>query len=284
VTVASYAPPCYVHPSRYGAVKTRGANRLLIIHDSEGSEGTASALNLCGFMGTAGSSTNVASYHAVTDLNMLVRPAVPDNVVAYSAAGANHDGVHICIPGKIAQTREQWLDPVTRSYIKTCAAWLVDKSVQHGIPLVRLSVADVVAGKRGYCDHRVISQAYKRSTHTDVGGNFPWDVLADDIQHYGSDLPDVPDVPDPPAEEFDMGLITRHPTTRQVYVLPVGLSSKTPIDDDRQEALMATNWYKVVALDAKLLDRIPDAALLAGGGGGGWVPGFVGTIALTPQV
>ncbi|MDQ3577545.1 MAG: hypothetical protein M3443_08070, partial [Actinomycetota bacterium] len=43
------------------------------------------------------------------------------------------------------------------------------------IPLVKLSPADVKAGKAGVCGHIDWTLGMKDGSHTDPGGNFPWD-------------------------------------------------------------------------------------------------------------
>lgn len=185
----NYGPRCRVHDDRIGAVKTQGANRLFVLHTTEGGEGPNSAEALCSFLGTPGDrqvpGSNPprmfgASYQYLIDTDRIL-PAVEESVVAYSAAGANHDGVHACFPGKANQTRVQWLDPVSRAMIGQCAELMLDRMPKLGIPFNRLTVDEVVAGRSGYCDHWTISRAYGLSDHTDVGPNFPWDVLASDI-------------------------------------------------------------------------------------------------------
>lgn len=192
-----YGPRINVHPDRYGARKTN-PNRLLVIHTSEGSEGQASAENLGAYMTMPGDRPGSngpygSSYQYVTDTDRVL-PATPDDVVSYSAAGANHDGIHICIPGRANQTRAQWLDPVSRAYIYQAACVMVDKAAEHDIPLTRLTVAQVRDGARGYCGHHDVSLAFGKSTHTDPGAQFPWDVLADDIASLTED--DMQYVPD----------------------------------------------------------------------------------------
>ncbi len=182
-----YGPRCQVHPDRTGAVRPTAGLRLLVVHTSEGSEGPSSAENLCSFMTLKGDRPNGdgtyfgASYHYVTDTDRVL-PAAPDNVVAYAAAGANNDGVHICIPGKAGQTRQEWLDGVSRAYIVQLGAVMIDVANRYDIPLVPLTVAEIVAGAHGYCGHVDISNAYHRSDHTDPGVAFPWDVLAAELE------------------------------------------------------------------------------------------------------
>ena len=182
----TYAPRVYVHPDRYGARKTAGPNTLIVLHTSEGGESEGAAENLASFLGRPGDRPNSSggfygsSYQVVFDTDRII-PAVPYDTVSYSAGGANSQGIHGCFPGKAGQTREQWLDAVSRAMIRQAAAWMRDVATEQGIPLRRLTVAQVAAGERGYCDHHDVSRAFRKSTHTDVGAGFPWDVLADDI-------------------------------------------------------------------------------------------------------
>lgn len=180
--MTAYGPRVNVHPDRYGAVKNV-ENRLIVLHTSEGGETTGSAEALGRFMEQPGDRIGIngpygASYQAVFDTDRVL-PATRDNIVAFAAAGANHDGVHGCFPGKAAQTRAQWLDANSHAMMRQCRDWMRDKSLEHKIPLVRLTDDEIHAGRRGYCDHWAVSRVYKQSTHTDLGSGFPWDVLAD---------------------------------------------------------------------------------------------------------
>jgi hypothetical protein len=196
---ATYAPRCYVHPDRYGNTKT-STNRLLVVHTSEGGELGTSAEALCSYMGQPGDRSNPdgskygASYQYVIDTD-VIRPAALDTVVAYAAAGANHDGIHYCIPGKAGQTRNEWLDTNTRPHIANLARALADKAAETGIPLRKLTTQEVRDGMRGVCGHVNVSLAFGRSDHTDPGAFFPWDVLFDDIARLteGDDMtPEIP--------------------------------------------------------------------------------------------
>lgn len=209
-----YGPRCPVHPDRIGSPKTL-PNRLLVIHTSEGSEGASSAENLCVFLQQPGDRISDSgrrygsSYHYLIDTDRVL-PAVTDNLWAFHAAGANNFSIGICIPGTAYQSRAQWLDATSRAYIHRCAEVMLDESVRHGIPLTRLSVAQVQAGQWGYCGHYDISRAYHQSDHTDPGTNFPWDVLAQDIEALI-----LPPPPPPPQPGEDMQL---HREPPRIYV------------------------------------------------------------------
>lgn len=184
MTVGTYGPRTRVHATRQGARKT-SEQLWIALHTSEGSEGTVVAGNsaaeqLCQFQTQPATATNVASYHAVFDTDRIL-PCVEDEIVAYSAGGGNSQGLHGCFPGRASQTRAQWLDPVSRAQIRQAAAWICDKAAKFSIPKHVLGYSQVRQYQKGLCDHHAISLAFKKSDHTDLGANFPWDVLMADI-------------------------------------------------------------------------------------------------------
>lgn len=198
----TYAPRVAVHPDRYGSLRPLPP-RLVVVHTTEGSEGEGSAEQLAAFLTRPGDRTTASgsrygsSYHAVADTGQRVIPAVLDNRVAYSAPGANTDGLHIVIPGKAGQTLGEWMAGSSRPAITTVAAYIWDMQDRYGIPARRLSVAQIRAGASGYCDHAAIAAAYGKTTHWDVGPNFPWAVLANDIATLGQ--PEPPPQVSPPS-------------------------------------------------------------------------------------
>jgi hypothetical protein len=44
---------------------------------------------------------------------------------------------------------------------------------RYAIPPVLLLAGDLVMGRRGITTHRDVTEAFKRSTHTDPGASFP---------------------------------------------------------------------------------------------------------------
>lgn len=56
---------------------------------------------------------------------------------------------------------------------------------RYGIPIVKLSPADLRAGARGICGHGDVTLAWGEGTHTDPGASFPWDMF---LSYIGDDL------------------------------------------------------------------------------------------------
>lgn len=197
--IAEYAERVEVHPERYGTARSLPP-LWVVLHTSEGPEGEGAAEGLAQYMRQPGDRPTSSggrygsSYHAVADTGLRVIPCVEDDRVAYSAPGSNREGLHICIPGKARQTRMEWLSGSTRAAITTVAAFLLDTRDRYGIPVERLTAAEVYSRTRGYCDHSTIRDAFGKTTHYDVGPHFPWDVLADDIRHLSNNRP--PDIGD----------------------------------------------------------------------------------------
>lgn len=198
---------CFVHGDRYGNLRPMPP-AFVVIHTTEGSEGPSAAEGLASVLGRPGDRTTSSgsrygsSYHAIADTFPHVIRATAWPRVAFAAAGGNTQGLHIVIPGKAGQTRAEWLDAVSRSAIRTVAAFLVDVAGLYGIPLRHLSDAELAAGGRGYVDHAAVSRVWKQSSHWDCGPNFPWDVLASDI----SELSAPPPTTQPETEEEMNGI------------------------------------------------------------------------------
>jgi N-acetyl-anhydromuramyl-L-alanine amidase AmpD len=113
-----------------------------------------------------------ASAHYTVDPGEIIQ-SVGDHTVAYHC-GHNQDsiGVELCDPQIGDPAR--WGD-VNHTVMLARAAKLVARlCLAYGIPVVRVSVADLKAGKHGICGHADMSLAFRQSTHVDPGTAFPW--------------------------------------------------------------------------------------------------------------
>lgn len=196
----------YVAKNRYSTQGVIGIKTHVVVHDSEGGELPAGYQQLVNAFYVPGTTPNPggqnpfigAAYHAVANpdggYTLLDFQEGSTAVGPYSAPPLNGLAWHICIPGKANQTREQWLDVNSRPYIKGVAKFIVDQCEADDIPVAYRTPDELKAGLHGYTSHNNVSLAWRKSTHTDPGPNFPWDVLAADI--VALQLGDLPD-PDP---------------------------------------------------------------------------------------
>lgn len=220
-----------VHPDRYSTTGVEARKAGVVIHDSEGPDGSYGALirllAMPGDRPIAGSNPPRkygSSYHALTKNN----PAAEyDQVLAadkgpFAAPPLNKTWWHICIPGYARQTRADWLNDSSRQGILAVAEFIVDKAKIDGFPLERVNAADLKAGKGGYCSHGDVSQAWGQTNHTDPGNGFPWDVLAADIAALVTVTPPPFPPPPPPTTEDNMLIVVgrdanRHDPRRWVW-------------------------------------------------------------------
>lgn len=143
--------------------------RLLVVHSTEGN-GTAQALRDATWW--------TGSSHAINDESgTLLTPAqgcVPYDRAAWTTRKANLFSESIEQVGWAKWTRKEWL--ARPLLLEGTARWLADRSKARNIPLVRLSVADIKAGKAGVIGHADWSGTGD-GTHSDPGPNYPWDVV-----------------------------------------------------------------------------------------------------------
>lgn len=119
------------------------------------------------------SPTSGGSAHYIADA-AHEEHCVPDSVIAWHAPPNEHSiGIEIC--ANADYTRAQWLDPAVWPAVTRAAARTRELCLRFGIPMVKLSSADLLAGKHGICGHVDVSNAWHQTSHTDPGPGFPWD-------------------------------------------------------------------------------------------------------------
>jgi hypothetical protein len=157
--------------SRFGARVTN-----ILFHTQEGNgtpESLAAYLN---------NPDNGASYHRTIGDGRVVN-VVPLDRASWSVLDANSYTENICFAGSRASwSREEWLEIEDDIQI---ACWLAVQDCETlGIePVVIAPPYDV---RDGISDHKYVTQALGIGTHTDVGPNFPWDVVRYWVGQYAS--------------------------------------------------------------------------------------------------
>lgn len=157
--------------------------RLVVVHTTESHEVKGGARAVANYFANPASD---ASAHIVVDDADTIR-SVPDNRIAYTALGANIDGLHVEIVGSAGQGADGWADDYSQKALRRAADVVRDWCDTYGIPVRKLGSDDVKAGKHGICGHVNVSQAYGQSTHTDPGPTFPWGQFLDLVN--GDDMP-----------------------------------------------------------------------------------------------
>ncbi|MFD3431166.1 glycoside hydrolase domain-containing protein [Nocardia fluminea] len=175
--------------SRHGARVTN-----FLLHTQEGN-GTAESL-----AGYLNNSANQVSYH-YTLRDGVVVDVVDTDLASWAVLDANPYTVNLCFAGsRAAWSREDWLN--LRDDIRI-AAWLaVQEAKKYNFDTA--VIAPPYERRDGISDHAYVTHALRIGNHTDVGPNFPWDVLADDVAEFATGTPAGP----PPNAINDVAAVT----------------------------------------------------------------------------
>lgn len=152
--------------------------RLEVLHTMEAGETARTAEAVAHMFATT---PDKKSAHRCYDNDSVVQ-CVYDKDIAYAAPGANNDGRHYEMAGYARQTNDEWHDPFSTSLLARVAIDVSKNCEASGNAKTWLSDAEVLAGRRGICDHAAISRIYKKSNHTDCGPNFPKDLFIDMVR------------------------------------------------------------------------------------------------------
>ena len=123
------------------------------------------------------------SAHYVVDIGETVQCLAEDVIAWHAPPNAHSLGIEICADGGSASSfknpnvryrRDDWLSPQVWPAVLRAAALTRQMCQKYGIPMVKLSAADLKAGKKGICGHVDVSDAFYQSDHDDPGPNFPW--------------------------------------------------------------------------------------------------------------
>jgi hypothetical protein len=221
----------FVQAKWYGPGRTVPI-RVIVIHDMEAPEGPLTAENVAHYFATMPAS-NKASAHVCVDNNSAVR-CVADGDRAWHAPGANSDGLGIELAGYARQSRAEWLDQYSKGVLDQAAKVVAGWCAKHKIPARKLTVAELVAGKRGLVGHRDVSAAYHQTNHSDPGPDFPWDYFLGRVNAFlNPSKPSAPSVPSKPK-----------PGAYVPPAFPKGLKpgSSTPSAKSLQRALKAAGF------------------------------------------
>lgn len=148
--------------------------RAAAVHTTEGALTVAELRAFFDRVNAKGSS------HAAADADGILAEGAAGGFVPYDRAAwtlrngnAWSDNLELCAFAK--WTRTEWL--ARPRLLEACARWLAGRHKARGIPLNKLTVAELRAQTPGVIDHDDYTDATGDGTHWDVGENFPWDVV-----------------------------------------------------------------------------------------------------------
>lgn len=195
--MAEYA---YVGPVSHSSGTGNLPIHRIVVHCTAGTD----AGNALGTAAYFRSSAATGSAHAVTDPNKTVICATDDVVCWHAPPNPHSLGIEIeCSLANNGQGH--WSLPSHVTMMHHAAKWTAEKCKLHGIPVHRLTVAELQKNPNalGICGHVDVTNAFHQSTHTDPGPYFPWAQFMGWVQDEYNAL-GVPPTPIPtPAPSTD---------------------------------------------------------------------------------
>ena len=169
--------------------------KVIIVHTTENAPGTPSR-NIIDYQVR----TQSGSYHRLVDSTGKITMANTDDWQTWSTGNKGNDiALHVSCVAQAKMTREQWLaqPKMLEGVARVIAHW----SKKYQIPLVKLSRAELGAGKYGVAGH-LEAQVWGNTTHWDPGYHFPYDVVLKRAAEINAPTkgPDVPQVEVPKPE------------------------------------------------------------------------------------
>jgi hypothetical protein len=149
----------------------RNGTRVIwvVVHTAEG---IRKAADLKAFFDR---STN-SSAHAVADDVTLLDNLVPYGNASWTLRNGNSRSDNLELCGFASWSRAEWINN-HQGMLTNAAIWIRSRCHARGIPVVKLSPADVRAGRAGVIGHVDYTQGAGDGTHWDPGPGFPWDVV-----------------------------------------------------------------------------------------------------------
>lgn len=157
-------------PARNFTPAKRTKVDVVVLHTTENFERPGIARDVA--LWFAGISAPQASAHFVVDAREVYR-CVLERDVSWAAPGANANGIHIELCGRAAQTEAEWDDEYSKAVLLLAARVAAEVCIRWQIPPVAVDVAGLLRRERGLTTHAAVSEAFKKSTHTDPGAGFP---------------------------------------------------------------------------------------------------------------
>jgi hypothetical protein len=159
----------------------RTSVQLVVIHTTEGSEGPNSAEDGASYDQRRTDGTSTHFFHDSDSTVQCVR--TEDQAHAARAQG-NKRGIQHELCGRAGQGGAGWADPVSQGTLRQAARQCARDAKKWGIPVRKLSIAQVADGVKGFCGHVEITYAFPmdNGTHTDPGPAFPWTQFLDMVR------------------------------------------------------------------------------------------------------
>jgi N-acetyl-anhydromuramyl-L-alanine amidase AmpD len=153
------------------------------IHTEEGPPGHEITDHSAEWLAQFCQGQNGVSYH-YTVRDGIVYDVVDTDLYSWSVLSANVFSINLCFAGSsVKLSRQQWLEKYGRD-IEIAAYLAVQDARKYGFSTEVIVPPYSGNPRPGISDHKYVTQKLGIGNHTDVGGNFPWDVFAGHVNRY----------------------------------------------------------------------------------------------------
>ncbi|GII86596.1 hypothetical protein Ssi03_45860 [Sphaerisporangium siamense] len=157
----------YVQAGKHGGTQTSVSR--IVIHATVSPCVRGGATSVARYFQSRGAG---GSAHYVVDPGEIVC-CLKEDVVAYHAPpNTGSIGIELCDPQRGPASR--WEDADHQEMLRLAADLVRRVAARWDVPLRRLTVADLRAGRHGICGHVDVSRAFGQTDHSDPGYGFPW--------------------------------------------------------------------------------------------------------------
>jgi hypothetical protein len=210
----------------------RTSVQLIIIHTTEGSEGATSAEDGAAYDQRRTDGTSTHFFH---DSDSTVQCVRTEDIAHAARHQGNLRGIQHELCGSAYQGAAGWADAVSQGTLRQAARQCARDARKWGIPVRKLSVAQVADGVKGFCGHVEITYAFPQDngTHTDPGPTFPWSQFLDLVQAEMKGGVNMPTVDEIVTGLLSAKLGSSGPT--------VGVALQTAISDAARDKILSAN-------------------------------------------
>lgn len=163
--------------------------RVIVIHTTEGHEHFQAAEDGAAYNQRR---TDGTSAHYFVDPDSVVHCVRTRDQAHCARRNGNRIGIQYELCGRASQTDAQWDDANSAAIIRRAAVQAARDARKYGIPVVKLTPAQLRDGGRGFVGHVDCTYAFPEDNgdHTDPGPRFPWpEFLALVNEHLEDDMP-----------------------------------------------------------------------------------------------
>jgi hypothetical protein len=179
----------YVQATRHGGTQS-SVNRV-VIHATVSPCVRGGAKNIANYFHNT---TRAASAHYVVDPGVIYQCLKETTIGYHAPPNTGSIGIELCDPQTGSASR--WADANHQAMLELAAGLTREVAHRWNVPIVKLSAADLKAGKRGICGHVDVSNAWHLTDHGDPmeAGPFPWPEFMDLVKGEDDDMPTVKEI------------------------------------------------------------------------------------------